>query len=100
MAQVSINIRIDEDVKKEFSEVCTDLGMNITTAFNIFAKKVINERGIPFEVNLKKSNKETFFKVLENIPTCDKEEEKEILTALNSMTEEDKKIVESKVVEW
>lgn len=58
MAQVSINIRMDAELKKEFAALCEDLGMNITTAINIFAKKVINERGIPFEISLKQPKQE------------------------------------------
>ena len=38
MAQTNINIRIDEDLKKEMEITCRELGLNITTAFNIFAK--------------------------------------------------------------
>lgn len=51
MAQTNINIRIDEDLKKEMEITCRELGLNITTAFNIFAKKMCRERRIPFEVS-------------------------------------------------
>ncbi len=36
---------------KEFEEICEDMGMSISTVFNIFAKKVIRERKIPFEID-------------------------------------------------
>ena len=47
-----INIRMDEELKKEMEIVCNDLGMNITTAFTIFAKKLTREKRIPFNVSI------------------------------------------------
>jgi DNA-damage-inducible protein J len=52
MSQVLINIRIDEDLKKAMENTCQMLGMNITTAFTIFAKKMTREKRIPFEVSV------------------------------------------------
>lgn len=52
MAQTLINIRIDEDVKKQMEELCKELGLTMSAAFNIFARKMIRENGIPFEVAL------------------------------------------------
>ena len=40
LAQTLINIRIDEDLKKSMESVCKELGINISTAFTIFAKKL------------------------------------------------------------
>lgn len=52
MAQTTINIRIDEELKKSMEKTCQELGMNITTAFTIFARKVSREKRIPFEVSV------------------------------------------------
>ena len=52
MAQVLVNFRMDEDDKKGMEEVCKELGMNMSTAFTIFAKKMLRERRIPFEVSV------------------------------------------------
>jgi len=52
MAQTLINIRVDEGLKKDLETVCQELGMNMTTAFTIFAKKMTRERRIPFEVSI------------------------------------------------
>ena len=52
MAQVLVNFRLDEDDKKGMEEVCKDLGMSMSTAFTIFAKKIRRERRIPFEVSV------------------------------------------------
>ena len=52
MAQVLVNIRMDEDLKKSMEHTCQSLGLNMTTAFTIFAKKMSRERRIPFEVSV------------------------------------------------
>jgi len=51
MTQKMINFRIDENVKTQLEEVCEEMGITVTTAFTMFAKKVIKERRIPFEVS-------------------------------------------------
>lgn len=51
MAQATINLRMDADLKRDLEAVCKEMGMNLTTAFTIFAKKVTRERRIPFEVS-------------------------------------------------
>ena len=43
-------INIDEETKKEAQELFKDLGMNLTTAINIFLKQAIKEQKIPFEI--------------------------------------------------
>ena len=50
MAQSMVNFRMDEDLKKSMEQTCADMGMSMTTAFTIFAKKVANEKRIPFEI--------------------------------------------------
>ena len=52
MAQVLVNFRLEEEDKKGMEEVCRDLGMSMSTAFTIFAKKMRRERRIPFEVSI------------------------------------------------
>lgn len=50
MAQATFSVRMDENLKKQFDILCADFGMNATTAFNIFAKAVVREKKIPFEI--------------------------------------------------
>jgi len=50
MAQTNVNIRMDEELKKSFDNICNELGLNTTTAFNVFARAVVRKKGIPFEV--------------------------------------------------
>ena len=52
MAQTLVNFRMDVAMKAELEELCQELGMNMTTAFTIFAKKMIRERRIPFDVSV------------------------------------------------
>ena len=52
MAQILVNIRMDEDLKKSMEHTCRALGMNMTTAFTVFAKKVSREQRIPFDVSI------------------------------------------------
>lgn len=52
MAQSTVNIRMDEDIKREFDRVCNELGINMSIAINILAKKMIREERIPFEVSV------------------------------------------------
>lgn len=50
MAQQTFSIRMDAQLKKEFDALVEDMGMNATTAFNIFARAVVREKKIPFEI--------------------------------------------------
>ena len=50
MAQTNINIRMDEDLKKQFDKFCSDIGMTMTTAICVVAKKAVREQRIPFEI--------------------------------------------------
>lgn len=59
MANANINICMDEDLMKQFEAFCADVGMTMTTAFNVFAKKAVRENRIPFEVSGDVPNAET-----------------------------------------
>ena len=52
MAQTLVNFRIDENTKKEMEKVCDELGITMTTALNIFIKKMTREKRIPFDVSV------------------------------------------------
>jgi len=47
-----VNIRMDTELKHEMEKTCRELGMTMTTAFTIFARKVTREQRIPFKVKL------------------------------------------------
>lgn len=74
MAQaVNVNFRLDADVKKKMEQACDDMGLSMTAAFTIFAKKVGRERRIPFEVSAdpfySESNIKHLEKIMEDIQT-------------------------------
>ena len=52
-----INIRVNDEVKKEAETIFKSLGLNMSVEMNLFLKKCINEKGIPFD--LKIPNRET-----------------------------------------
>ena len=52
MAQTLVNFRIDETTKMQMEQVCSELGLTMSTALNIFVKKVIREKRIPFDVSI------------------------------------------------
>ncbi len=64
MAQTMVNFRQDEDIKAAMEEVCKELGFTPSTAYNIFARKVVRERRIPFEVSLDPFYSESNLKAL------------------------------------
>ncbi|MEG0770555.1 MAG: type II toxin-antitoxin system RelB/DinJ family antitoxin [Clostridia bacterium] len=75
MAQTNVSIRMDEDLKKQFDTFCTEIGMNMTTAINVFVKKAVKEQRIPFEISAavdpfySESNMKYLNKVVSDIET-------------------------------
>ncbi len=52
MAQtVNVNFKLDADVKRSMEQACADMGLSMSAAFTVFAKKVGRERRIPFEIS-------------------------------------------------
>ena len=52
MAQVSMTVRMDAGIKAQFEELCSQFGMSVNTAMNIFANAVVRTRSIPFKIDL------------------------------------------------
>ena len=63
MAQV--NIRIDDNLKERADKLFDELGLNMTTAFTVFIKAAIRQRGIPFDLTIDPFYSETNMRVLE-----------------------------------
>ncbi len=66
MAQTNISIRIDDKLKKQFEAICLELGFNMTTAINVFARAMVRKKGIPFELTIDEYNEETI-KAIEDV---------------------------------
>ena len=59
MAQTNVNIRMDEATKIAFDKFCNQIGLSVSSAFNIFAKTVVREQRIPFELTTEVPNNTT-----------------------------------------
>lgn len=59
MSNINVNIRMDKDLKHQFEAFCADMGMTMTTAFTIFARKTVRDYRIPFEIGAEVPNEET-----------------------------------------
>ena len=59
MMTTNLNIRIDKDIKEQAESIFNELGINMTTAVNIFMRAAIREHGMPFELKLDVPNEVT-----------------------------------------
>ena len=50
MKNVNVTLRVDEDLKKQAEALFSELGMNLTTAFNVFLRQSVREQQIPFQI--------------------------------------------------
>lgn len=50
MESLTLNVRVDANDKKSFEQFCNSVGMNVSTAVNMFIKAVLREQKLPFEV--------------------------------------------------
>lgn len=55
----NLTMRIDDELKKQAEELFNELGMNMTTAFTIFAKQAVREQRIPFSISMDIPNADT-----------------------------------------
>ena len=59
MPNISMNIRMDKNIKEQAQKLFSEFGLDMTTAINIFLRQSIREQKIPFELRLNTPNKET-----------------------------------------
>ncbi len=59
MATTNINVRVDSALKQEAEALFSDLGLNMSSAINLFLRSAITHKGIPFEVKRPTPNEET-----------------------------------------
>ena len=67
MATTNLNIRIEKTIKDQAEEIFNELGLNMTTAVNMFLRTAIREHGIPFELKLDVPNEITAAAIAEVI---------------------------------
>lgn len=56
MPTSTFSVRMDEELKTELDALCSQFGMNTSVAINIFARAVVRERRIPFEISADSTN--------------------------------------------
>lgn len=61
----NITVRMDSDIKKQCEAIYGELGINLTTAINVFFRQSLRAGGFPFDVRLDQPNKETMAAMLE-----------------------------------
>jgi DNA-damage-inducible protein J len=55
----NLNIRVDEDLKRKAEAIFNELGLNMSTAMNIFLRYSVRYGGIPFDLRIEMPNEET-----------------------------------------
>lgn len=65
MATTNFSVRLDSDLKKQSEALYGELGVNLTTAINVFLRKSLKVGGFPFEVRNDEPNRETKLALLE-----------------------------------
>ena len=61
----NFSVRMDSDIKKQCEALYNELGINLTTAINVFLRQSIRAGGFPFDVRMEQPNKETVLAMLE-----------------------------------
>lgn len=65
-ATTNISIRMDRELKERADEFFNEIGMNMTTAFNVFIRQTLREGRIPFTISVDRPNEETIAAMLES----------------------------------
>lgn len=91
METLNLNVRVDANDKKNFEKFCDNVGMNVSTAVNMFIKAVLREQKIPFEVRSKTFNETAYEKLqeaeLEMNSTSKRYSKEEVLESMNKIIE-------------
>ena len=89
METLNLNVRVDANDKKSFEQFCNSVGMNISTAVNMFIKAVLREQKLPFEVRANSLDEVIYEKVkeaeLEMDNTSKRYSKEEILESMNNI---------------
>ena len=89
MESININVRVDAVDKKGFEQFCNNVGMNVSTAINMFIKAVLREQRLPFEVKTNACSEKVYEKLreaeLEMNSTLKRYSKEEILDSINKI---------------
>ncbi len=89
METLNLNVRVDADDKKRFEQFCNSVGMNVSTAVNMFIKAVLREQKLPFEIRSNTFD-ETVYKKLKEAEvemnsTSKRYSKNEVLESMNNI---------------
>ena len=90
MGQSTISVQLDDAIKKQFDSLCAEFGMSASTAFNIYARPVVRQRIIPFDITAEndpfydESNMKT---LKESIAQMEKYPERNVVKTLEELEE-------------
>ena len=89
MESLTLNVRVDANDKKNFEEFCNSVGMNVSTAVNMFIKAVLREQKLPFEIKSNTLDKIMYEKLKEAELEMDNTQERytidDITNSLNNI---------------
>lgn len=89
MENLNLNVRVNANDKKSFEQFCTSVGMNVSTAINMFIKAVLREQKLPFEVKADTFDEKIYDKLkeaeLEMTNTSKRYSKEEILDSMNKI---------------
>ena len=78
----TISLRIDKDTRKKMNKVCDELGLSLSTAFNMYAKVIAREKRIPLSLDLNNTYNLETKKAIHNVIN-----KKNLSKAFNSIDE-------------
>lgn len=89
MKTLNLNVRVDANDKEGFEKFCNSVGMNVSTAVNMFIKAVIREQRLPFEVKTDTSDATIYNKLREaEVEMCNTDKrysKEEIISSMNDI---------------
>lgn len=89
METLNLNVRVDAKDKKNFEQFCNNVGMNVSTAINMFIKAVLREQKLPFEVKANTFDETIYEKLkeaeLEMSNTSKRYSKEEVLESMNNI---------------
>ncbi len=89
METLNLNVRVDANDKKSFEQFCSSVGMNVSTAVNMFIKAVLREQKLPFEVKTSNFDEKIYEKLkeaeLEMNNTSKRYSKEEVLDSMNKI---------------
>ena len=89
MESLNLNVRVDAHDKKEFEQFCNHVGMNVSTAVNMFIKAVLREQKLPFEIRTNTFDETVYEKLkeaeLEMTSNAQRYTKEEVLKSMNDI---------------